>query len=518
MMYDTLSRGEDRYIDFNDKFLHLEFARVQDEILRAAANHRRLLIISGNGVGKSFIVAFLKLAFSYSNPDSVVLGTSGSYGQYIDTMWRPLESMYRDLKTIGLPGNIKGGNSPSLEIEKDWYINVASPKHPDELEGRHGSKVLVVIEEADKPYITENHFESAGSSVTDSGDRIVAIANPPRDESNVVYDKMKSNRWHTIQFSSFDSHNVRYDMGKEDNYIDGLVDLPTLADDWEAWHQEEWPEARHVWDGQYPGMAELIDGVERGEIERERVVEALRPGFEKIRVAHESRNDLSEAWYRRRVGVTPPDTAEHFRPFTLEHVRQAVGNVERPNEKPLGVGYDVARQGGDWNVIACRYDNVLWVHDRWQGVDHNVNYRMITADLRRWRDPPFAIDAQGEGSGTADRISERHPTRRFKSGEKAVEKTKFKFKWDESLWYLGQFMKNGGQIGGHDKIEEELSAAAREIQITEKWYDSRSAEVMEMTSKDKVKERLGRSPDILDALLMANWIGTKERGSERLTW
>lgn len=526
MKIEPIDSGEDRFIDFNRKFLHEELAEVQKEVLRAVANHRRVLIVSGNGVGKSYIVALLKLAFLYSNVDSTVMGTSGSYQQYIDTMWRPLENMHRHLEALGMPGETKGGNSPMLEISDDWFINVVSPRDPEDLEGRHASKVLVVIEEADKEYVTEQHFESAGSSVTDSGDRMIAIANPPSDEGNVVYDKMQSNRWHTVQFSSFDSHNIQYDIGNEDYYIEGLVDLPTIADDWESWHPEEWPEARVEWNKryseEYPGVSSLLDRQEQGEMEREDIVEILRPGFEQVRQAHEERTDLSENWYRRRAGIIPPDTAQVWRPFTLEDVTEAVqADLPVPDGKPVAVGYDVARQGGDWNVIAARFQDRIHIIDRWQGVDHNANYRMITAYLRQWDEPPFGIDAQGEGSATADRIRERHPTRRYKSGTKASQTTRFKYKWDESLWQLGQFLKDGGKISGHDKIEEELAAAAREIEIEENFYASRNDEVMEMTPKEAVEERLGRSPDILDAVLICQWVASGEvgeRNTQRLTW
>lgn len=523
MRLEPLATGESRYVDFNDKFIRRDLARVQEVILRSVANHRRVLIISGNGVGKSYIVALLKLAFAYTNEDSVVLGTSSTYSQYVDTMWRPLIEMQKDLKKIGLPGRLIGGKAPQLELDDDWYIKVVSPRKPDELEGRHASDVLVVIEEADKPYITDEHFSSAASSVTDSGDRMVAIANPPKDESNVVYEKMQSDRWHVIQFSSFDSHNVLYDMGEEDTYIPGLVDLPLLAEDWENWHGEQWPGAEKAWNRrEYPGITELVDMYERGEMERESIVELLRPGFNHVKHAHEERKDLAEDWYRRRAGVIPPDTAQTFRPFTLEHVSDAVdAKMSRPTSKPLAAGYDVARQGGDWNVLACRYDDTIHVYDRWRGVDHNVNYRMVTAALRQWGEPPIAVDASGEGSATADRIAQRHNVRRFKFGEKATQSQSYKLKWDEALWYLGKFMKNGGTIGGHKDIEKELSAAAREITYSEKYYSSRKDQVIEMTPKEAVKERLGHSPDILDAILMCNHIGSAkagERSGERLTW
>ena len=83
-------------------------------------------------------------------------------------MWRPLKDMFGDAqKKYGLPGQTKGGNRPMLELDDEWYAKIISPRDPGELEGRHNADVLVVIDEADKKPVTEEHFDSAGSSITD---------------------------------------------------------------------------------------------------------------------------------------------------------------------------------------------------------------------------------------------------------------------------------------------------------------------------------------------------------------
>jgi len=181
------TEGRDRYVNFAEDVLELDLAETQKEILRALTEHDRILVVSGNGVGKSYTVAIAKLAFLATNVDSIVLGTSGSYSQFIDAAWRPLKALHEDAKRrVGIPGETYDGGQPTLEIDSEWFAKVVSPRDPGDLEGRHAAHMLVVIEEADKKYITREHFDSAGSSITDDSDRMLAVANPPLDETDVV--------------------------------------------------------------------------------------------------------------------------------------------------------------------------------------------------------------------------------------------------------------------------------------------------------------------------------------------
>lgn len=135
----TYTNGSDRYIKFAEDYLDKELAETQKTILRSLANNQRNLIVSGNGPGKTFSMAIGVLAFLYSNPDSTVMGTSGSYTQFVDTLWRPLDNMHSTLtEEQGLPGRILGGNRPRLEIDDEWYAKVISPREPGELEGDTG--------------------------------------------------------------------------------------------------------------------------------------------------------------------------------------------------------------------------------------------------------------------------------------------------------------------------------------------------------------------------------------------
>lgn len=478
------TQGDERYVRFAQDFMGVDLGDSQKRILREVCQNQRTLIVSGNGVGKSYAVAILILAFLYTNVNSTVMGTSGSYSQFVDTMWRPLKEMWKTLKNDhGLPGRKLEGN-PQIEIDDDWYAKVVSPRDPGDLEGRHANHIMVVIEEADKEYITQKHFDSAGSSITDENDRMVAVANPPEDENNVVYEKMQSPRWNVVQFSSFESHNVQFDLGEATDRIAGLTDLDTIKQDWEAWNREEWP------------------------------------GYEAARTAHHRRDDLDERWYRRRAGIIPPDTASAFRPFGVAEVQTAWEvNSEPADYQALAM--DVARMGGDWNAICGYTGNEIEVLERWRGTDHNENFRMV----KHWLDPrrqvPFLIDANAEGSGLADRVVQRYDNAvRFNAGSKAAASREYYDKWTEGLYHLGQFLKHGGGIAD-DRLRDEMYAAARTVKFEEKYYASRNDEVLKASSKDVIKDHLERSPDILDAAMMAVWAGTDSAMSanqQRLTW
>lgn len=519
--------GDDRYIRFAEDFLGLRVSEQQKEILRAVARNQYVLVVGANGFGKSYIIAALCDAFIATNPDSVGLGTSGSYSQFVDTMWNPMKSLGKRLRDEhGLPIGIYDGNQPKLELDDEWFFKVVSPRDPGDLEGRHAADVLIVIEEADKAYITEEHFDSAGSSVTDMNDRMIAVANPPEDESNVVYELMQDeSRWEVKQFSSFQAHNVQIDLGNiDDEPIPGIVDLITIADDWEAWNGEPWPGAEKQWDsGEYPGVSELKDSVQNGKMDRLELVEVLRPGAIKAQYAHKERDDLDKRWYRRRAGVQPPDSAMVFRPFDVQDVEEAFErSAEISTITPQGVGIDVARKGGDHNVLAAKHSDVIRIHDRWQGVDHNVNESKVRSQLEDWPAVIVTIDAQGEGSGLADRVNSFHKeVIRFNAGQEAANEKEFYDRWTEGLYKLGQFLRDGGTFNSR-RLREELLAAAREVEIEEKYYKTREETVFKASSKEDVKEHLGRSPDLLDAAYMAVWAASDapahEQGEQRLTW
>jgi hypothetical protein len=323
---------------------------------------------------------------------------------------------------------------------------------------------------------------------------MIAICNPPRDETNVVADKAESDRWHTIQFSTLDSHNVRVDADELDAAkVAGLTDLRTVVEDWEAWNDEPWP-----------GL------------------EAARQMSDPDTAAF--RRDLDERWYRRRAGVIPPAGAATYRPFDVEDVEDAwVADHPTLADTPAGSGIDVARSGDRTVHITAgsntnRQPGPLDVQYTEQGANHVAQEADLREILGRYPDHPVSIDAVGEGSGLADNLQEAFPeVIRFRSGATPNAETEYKDCWTEGLAALGEWLRDGGSIRSRD-LREELLAAARTVTFDERYLASRGsdgAEVLEATSKDAVKEHLGRSPDHLDAALMAAWAADDNTGATK---
>jgi hypothetical protein len=210
----------------------------------------------------------------------------------------------------------------------------------------------VTVEKTDKPDITREHFDSAESMLTGSADRILAIGNPPEDESNVTAELRDSDRWHTVRFSSFESRSVRVDAGTIDSdRVPGLVGLDTVRDDWENWNNEEWP------------------------------------GLEAARTAHGRRDDLDERWYRRRAGIQPPAASAAHRPFDVADVETATTRDPPPEapSTPDAVGIDVARSGGR-TVLATVHGADLRIHYSEQGANHATQESRLRTYLDGWAD------------------------------------------------------------------------------------------------------------------------------------
>lgn len=493
----------DRPVQFIED-LGYTLADTQKEILRAANEHNRILVWSGNGTGKTAGVMMALYWYVITRYNAVGLVTSGNFPVLNDTSAPFLEAIHKraEIHMPAIAAAATWKNSPAqidFDDHPEWFLRFRSPRDPKNLEGRHGRRAFVVIDEADKDDVTEAHFSSATSTASSDHDVVIAIANPPEDRSNVAYQKWQSDRWETIEFSSFDSHNVQRTLGRlpDDDprgEIPGLVSMSLVEEDYEAWNGYDWPGAEE---------AEAAVGVDE----------------DGRRVARDDHGrDLDPRWYRKRLGVLPPAGQGTLRPFyehqvddAVERYRDAVERRQLPVRNATTpadqVGNDIARDGGDRTVAIARYDDpkVLDVIVDQRPGDHERNFDILDdADQDLRRSGPWVIDAVGEGSGVADRLRATRPNvRRFDGGENAQEEDDYYDRATESYVHLGQFIKNGGMIPPNTDLEREIRAASRVMTLTEK--SLRGGTTLKAKGKETLKKSdyLGRSPDVMDAAALA---------------
>lgn len=507
------STGPDRYARFIEELLDLQRTYVQDRILAALHEHDQVVVSAANGVGKSYIAAAGGIAALHCNPDTIVNVTAGTSGTLKTNIWKPARSLYRDSPLPAMFGGrtMDGDREIRTGLDDEWFFECVSPRYPDDLQGPHNDHVIYIIEEADKPGVTGDHIEAVRSTGTDADDRILVISNPPDNSANIVHQLIENDEWHHLQFPTWDCHNVRLERGLEEGEeIGGLATTYKLKKDWREYHDEPWPGLEQAirWSDPWLGA----DPEDRS---------AVLPSDLSELPNDEFRTDLHSLWYRRRCGIVPTDTASTHRPYDADAAKGAHDpTISAGRGYPIGSGIDVARSS-DRTVLVTLWSTGHWtVRYTTRGTDYPTQENELMADSRLGGDRhhPVAIDAVGEGSGLADYLDDRLPDLyRFGSDKKPLTDgtgdenpfglVNYKSQRAEALVAVGRKLSDDLTYGDGD-LREELVAGARSIEFSTRTLDNRGkngAEVVTVNSKDAVKERLGRSPDMLDAAMMAVW-------------
>jgi hypothetical protein len=276
-----------------------------------------------------------------------------------------------------------------------------------------------------------------------------------------------------------------------------MATISALKKDWEGYHSDAWPgvaQARQWSDPDHP----------------------------------EFRTDLAANWYRRRGGIIPPNTATVARPYDAATAKAAYVDPASTNHfgaadsgnRPLGTGIDVAGPGTDTTVAVTYYRNGDFdVRYTTTDASYPEQETELMADHRLGGDRyhPVAVDAAGEGSGLTGYLDDRLPdVYRFGSDKKPLSDgtaddnpyglVNYATQRAEALAALGDVLPDARLVDRD--LREELVIGGRTIQYGTKTLASRGengAEVVTVNSKDAVADRLGHSPDYLDAAMQAVW-------------
>lgn len=162
---------------------------------------------------------------------------------------------------------------------------------------------------------------------------------------------------------------------------------------------------------------------------------------------------------------------------------------------PVIFGIDVARFGSDSSVVFRRQGLQAFKPDIFHGIDNMRLAGQIARLISEFNPDAVFIDA-GQGQGVIDRLRQLgYTVNEVPFGGKALDNKRFVNRRAE-MWYgIREWLKAGGclQSDGNIQLKNELSTPRY-------WYDAAGKIVLE--PKDKIKERLGASPDIADALAL----------------
>lgn len=435
----------------------------QADILASLPRHKRVVVRSPHGCGKTATASLLLLWFALTSEaletDWKVITTAGAWRQLTKYLWPEVGKWARRIRwsQVGRKPFSPQTELLSLSLKLDYGEAFAvTSDTPDLIEGAHASRIFYIFDEAKA--IPPAIFDAAEGAIS-AGAPEVAYAfalSTPGPPSGRFYD-LNTKR------ERFRDWYVRHVTAAE-AIAAGRLDPIALED-----RKRQWGETHPIF---------------------------------RNRMLGEFATDAAE-------GVIPLSWVElaNQRWEVWEQNRQAnAGAVVVDPKDPVTYGVDVARMGDDLTAIACKRGAVVeWV-TTYAKQDLTETTGQVASLLLSHPGALAVVDTSGVGAGVTDRLREqRLSVEAFQASQAApgTDKTgelRFLNRRAHAYWMLRELL-DPAQDGGatlalppDEALTEDLCSA--------KWTMT-SAGRIQIESKDDIKKRLGRSPDVGEAVILA---------------
>lgn len=437
-------------VRFAVEVLGIKLWSKQVEIARAIAEHNRVTVVSGNGVGKSEAAAAIGLWYyaTRSAPCRVII-TSPTARQIHEVIWSAVRRLYRAARQ---PLQGEPAKLPSTGL-RDGAGRELFGITAEELEGFQGIRapnMLVIVDEASG--VADGVYQAIHGNL--SGDGKLLLIGNGMISSGYFFESHKSELYRRLHISVLDSPNV----------LAGRTLVPGLAT--RAFVEE----CRHMWGedsalykirvlGQFvedqegrlfpPSMIERAENLLTTTRPTGRVVLGIDPAGE----GSDGDRDRDASAFAARRGKAVVHLAARSGMSPDAHVVEAVGILE-------------AHRGDS-------YETPLVVLDR----DGPVGARVYGAFLS------YLAQTKGRFELIGIRGSEKAKRRPFE-----IDLVR-----DEMWFGLVEAFREGLAIPKHMKLEGDLSAIR---------FDKMIGGRAKVVSKTLIRRELGRSPDLGDALAL----------------
>jgi phage terminase large subunit len=167
-------------------------------------------------------------------------------------------------------------------------------------------------------------------------------------------------------------------------------------------------------------------------------------------------------------------------------------------------GVDVARSGEDQSVCYIRNGHEFVHMEVWAKADTMESAGKVEQLYNRYGAEAIIVDCDGVGAGVFDRLRENKlPVFAFHGSSRCEKRDRtgelgFRNLRSYAIWHLRELMEPTFgvpiEIPRNEQLIEELAVAK---------YETRSGALIEIGSKDEIKKRIKRSPDLADAMAYA---------------
>ena len=209
------------------------------------------------------------------------------------------------------------------------------------------------------------------------------------------------------------------------------------------------------------------------------------------------REEMSENEFRQEF-LCDFNAASDNALIPIDLAREAAGRSYRESEyahAPLVFGIDVARFGSDSSVIFKRRGMVAFEPIVYRKFD-NMQLADAIARMMHEEQPDAVFIDAGQGQGVIDRLKRGLGLRvtEVAFGGAAMDSDHYANRRIEMWDLMAQWLRDGGAIPPSVLLQSDLCAPTYGYTI------NKGTKILE--SKDKIKERLGRSTDLADALAL----------------
>jgi hypothetical protein len=471
---------------FAKEVLKVNLDADQKAILKAVQTEKMVSVRSGTSRGKDFVGAVAAMCFMYLTPvfkhvrtdeagvkewelkhNTKVALTAPTDRQIRNIMYPEISRLFRRSKGW-LPGRLVGYDIRTPYSE--WFLTgfKADEHNTEAWTGFHASNVMFVVTEASG--IAETIYEGIEGNLQGNS-RLLLIFNPNR-RSGYAYQSQNSTRFKKFALNSLNATNVL----EKKIIIPGQVDYEWIKDKVNHWCTP---------------------------IEKKSVIEAS--GDFEFEGKYYHPNDI----FRVKVLAMFPET-DSSAIVPTEWIEQANKRHREwlmrgePISTPAIYGVDIAGMGRDTTVICERRDNFVKGFDQIfsQGKFQHMEIAGRVLNLLKEKENKAHLDTIGEGAGVYSRLEEQRvnnafsckasnmPTAKDETGQHEFVNMRAQAYWSLRDWLNPQF-NNKAMLPEDDELMEELSS-------TNYVFDSRGR--IQIESKDKIKKKIGRSPDKADSL------------------
>jgi len=184
--------------------------------------------------------------------------------------------------------------------------------------------------------------------------------------------------------------------------------------------------------------------------------------------------------------------------ISAKDVRKAQENKIMNSTSPLIIGVDIARFGDDKTVMCYRKGRYCFKLKEYSHLDTVELANLLTASIKEEMPARIFLDMGNTGAGVYDILKDRgfaKTVRGINFGGKAINSDRYYNKRAEMWAEANEWLKSEQpvQLVDDDELLDDLCSV-------NKMYDSSGR--LQLESKDKVKERIGRSPDKADAFVL----------------